>query len=414
MLNWLFVDLNSYFASVEQQTRPELRGRPVGVVPMMADTTCCIAASYEAKAFGVKTGTIVADAKKMCPGIVFVEAGHRKYVEYHDRIMEAVESCLPVTEVMSIDEAACRLTGRDQKLENAIALAHEVKQKILQVGEVLTCSIGLSVSRFLSKVASDMQKPDGLVVLQQDDLPHKLLHLKPRDLPGIGFNMERRLQEHGITTMRHLYDLSVQDMRHIWGGINGERYHKWLRGADLDYFTNEEPKTIGHSHVLAPKFRTENGAYAVAEKLLHKAAFRLRKAGLWARAMSLSIRYTDRTRWGEFLHMHECQDTHSLNRAFLQLWRMRPSAELAKIAAQLRFRPPTPMKISITLSDFISHKEKNLSFFDEPKKHAASEVMDKINSKHGRHVIYLADMHEALESAPSRIAFSSIPKYDVD
>ena len=91
-LNWLFVDLNSYFASVEQQDRAELRGVPVGVVPMLADTTCCIAASYEAKAHGVKTGTIVADAKKMCPNIVLVEARHEIYVDYHHRIVEAVES----------------------------------------------------------------------------------------------------------------------------------------------------------------------------------------------------------------------------------------------------------------------------------------------------------------------------------
>ena len=92
VLNWLFVDLNSYFASVEQEVRPELRGRPVGVVPMMADTTCCIAASYEAKAFGVRTGTIVADAKRMCPDIVLVEARHEIYVDYHHRVVEAVES----------------------------------------------------------------------------------------------------------------------------------------------------------------------------------------------------------------------------------------------------------------------------------------------------------------------------------
>src|SRR6201997_5496653 len=90
VVNWLFVDLNSYFASVEQQDRPELRGKPVGVVPMLADTTCCIAASYEAKAHGVKTGTIVADAKKMCPNIILVEGRHELYVEYHHRIVEAV------------------------------------------------------------------------------------------------------------------------------------------------------------------------------------------------------------------------------------------------------------------------------------------------------------------------------------
>ncbi len=126
-LNWLFVDLNSYFASCEQEARPELRGRPVGVVPMMADTTCCIAASYEAKAFGVKTGTIVADAKRMCPEIVLVEARHELYTEFHHRIVEAVESCVPVTAVCSIDEMACRLIGRERPLLAALDLGMKVK-----------------------------------------------------------------------------------------------------------------------------------------------------------------------------------------------------------------------------------------------------------------------------------------------
>ena len=105
-LNWIFVDLNSFFASCEQENRPELRNRPVAVVPLEAETTCCIAASYEAKVFGVKTGTLVGEARRMCPGIVFVEARHDLYVEFHHRIVAAVESCLPVTAVLSIDEMA--------------------------------------------------------------------------------------------------------------------------------------------------------------------------------------------------------------------------------------------------------------------------------------------------------------------
>src|ERR1700685_287234 len=113
-LRWLFLDLNSYFASVEQELRPELRDRPMAVVPLLADTTCCIAASYEAKSYGVRTGTQVGEAKRLCPGIVLVEARHELYVDYHHRVVEAVESCLPVTSVMSIDEMACRLLGREQ------------------------------------------------------------------------------------------------------------------------------------------------------------------------------------------------------------------------------------------------------------------------------------------------------------
>src|SRR6201987_5719811 len=128
-LRWLFLDLNSYFASVEQELRPELRGRPIAVVPVMADTTCAIAASYEAKAFGVRTGTQVGEAKRLCPGIELVEARHELYVEYHNRIVEAVEPVVPVASGMSIDEMACRLVRREHPLLAALDLAQRVKAK---------------------------------------------------------------------------------------------------------------------------------------------------------------------------------------------------------------------------------------------------------------------------------------------
>ena len=107
-VRWLFLDLNSYFASVEQELRPELRGKPVAVLPVMTDRTSCIAASYEAKAFGIKTGTRVSDAKQLCPQIKLVEARHAVYVRYHHKIVEAVESCVPNAAVVSIDEMACQ------------------------------------------------------------------------------------------------------------------------------------------------------------------------------------------------------------------------------------------------------------------------------------------------------------------
>jgi DNA polymerase IV len=204
-VNWLFVDLNSYFASVEQQDRPELRGKPVGVVPMLADTTCCIAASYEAKAHGVKTGTIVADARRMCPNMIFVEGRHELYVDYHHRIIEAVESCVPVAAVMSIDEMACRLMGRERPLLAALELGRKVKATIREkVGPMLRSSVGLATSRYLAKVASDMEKPDGLVALTLDMLPDALRPLTLRDLPGIGVQTEKRLNEKGIHSMDDL------------------------------------------------------------------------------------------------------------------------------------------------------------------------------------------------------------------
>ncbi len=205
-LRALYLDFNSYFASVEQQLRPELRGKPIAVLPVLAETTCCIAASYEAKAFGVKTGTKVSDARKMCPGIRLIEARPYKYVEYHHMLVDIVESCTHVEKTLSIDEMVCMLTGSQQKRENAFKLAQHIKQTIAaKAGEHIRSSIGIAPNVFLAKVASNMQKPDGCIVIEQNELPEKLYPLELRSLYGIGRSMEARLHSHGIHTVQQLY-----------------------------------------------------------------------------------------------------------------------------------------------------------------------------------------------------------------
>ena len=162
LVNWLFVDMNSYFASVEQQEQPRLRGKPTAVVTVDVDSTCCIAASYEAKAFGISTGTQLGEAKKRCPQLQVIEARHDLYVKYHNQIKDAVESCLHISKVVSVDEMECMLLGQERQPPNALLLAKRVKKAIRDaVGECLRCSIGLAPNRFLAKAASNMQKPDG-------------------------------------------------------------------------------------------------------------------------------------------------------------------------------------------------------------------------------------------------------------
>ena len=149
MLRTLFVDFNSYFASVEQHLNPALRGRPVGVVPVVADSSCCIAASIEAKAFGVKTGTGVAEAKRLCPGIAIVLADHAKYVEIHQQAVAAVERIVPVRQVLSIDEMECELTGRWRERERALALARQLKAALL-AAEPISYALDIQLNRRIS------------------------------------------------------------------------------------------------------------------------------------------------------------------------------------------------------------------------------------------------------------------------
>jgi len=164
-VNWLFLDMNSYFASVEQEVQPQLRSKPTVVVTLDVDSTVCIAASYEAKAFGVSTGTPLSEARKKCPGLNVVEARHEIYIDFHNRIKDAVENCLHVSKIVSVDEMECRLLGRERQPANAQAMAHKVKRAVRTVGETLRCSVGLAPNRFLAKIASTMQKPDGLITL---------------------------------------------------------------------------------------------------------------------------------------------------------------------------------------------------------------------------------------------------------
>ena len=155
-VQWLFLDLNAFFASCEQQENPALRGKPIIVVQTPTDSAVAIAASYAAKAFGIKTGTLVKDARRLCPTVIAVQARHRVYTEYHERILQAVDTCVPVEKVCSIDEVACRLMGTERQVDVARDLAFKLKCALReQVGKCLTCSIGIAPNVFLGKVASD-------------------------------------------------------------------------------------------------------------------------------------------------------------------------------------------------------------------------------------------------------------------
>lgn len=396
---YLVLDLNSYFASVEQQLNPKLRGKPVAVVPTLADTTSCIAASYEAKAFGIKTGTSVREARERCPNITFICGNHKSYIEYHHKILEAIDLCVPIAEVMSIDEVACVLMGRECIEENSIALAKKIKKTISEkVGVCLKSSIGIAPNKFLAKVASDMQKPDGLTVIRQSDLPQKLHPLKLRDFPGIGERMEDRLIRAGIYTSEQLCAADLLKMRKVWGGIQGEYIFRALKGEVFSRGASTR-KSFSHSHVLPPHLREISGAYSVAQKLLHKAGVRLRKNNYWCAFIYVSLRFLDGTKWSNETNLIECQDDFTLIAALKTLW-----------------TPPDkrPIKVSLWIAGLVADDQHNLSFFEDNKHLKLSKTLDAIQRRFGKESVFFAGAKSAQTAAPLRIAFTNIPDLDLE
>lgn len=399
-LRALYVDFNSYFASVEQQEQPQLRGKPIGVLPVMAETTCCIAASYEAKEFGVKTGTPVREARKLCPNIIFVEARPYLYVEYHHRLVEIVESCTPVERTLSIDEMVCRLTGSQQQKDNALALAAHIKRTIAEkAGPYIRSSIGIAPNMFLAKVASDMQKPDGCVIIEPHELPEKLFSLELRDLYGIGKRTEQRLNRNNIFTVRDLYTMNRQQLRAAWGSIEGERLYEKLRGRE-SYEILHARSSLSHSHVLPPKLRTPKGALSVLHRLLQKACMRLRNYGLHASSVRISIKFMDEPGWSTESACAPTDDTLLLTQALNTLWQRFPDDA------------PAPYKAGIALGKLMEPEDQTLALFQRPARrsqHSLDKALDALNMRYGKNTVYFGGAHNALNNAPMRIAFNHIP-----
>jgi len=391
--------MNAYFASVEQQLRPSLRGKPIAVVPTRADSTCCIAVSYEARPYGIKTGTQVGEARRRCRRLQLVEARPAEYVRIHHEIIAAVERVLPVEKVASIDEMACRLSPQHRHPKQAVALAQEVKRAIAQnVGVCLRSSIGLATNPFLAKVASNLQKPDGLTVITQDDLPQKLYSMALDDFPGIAGGMLARLHRVGIHTVQQLCALSREQMQEAWQSVVGQHWWHLLRGEELPEVPTRR-RTVGHSHVLPPESRTEAGSRAVMVRLICKGAMRLRRLDYWAQRLRVSLSYLgDAPKWKRTMPLGRCQDTPAMLKAFEDAWQSRPPGG-------------KPFKVSITLLDLIPGCSVSAPLFAEERRAVqVSHLLDTINARCGKDHLYFASMHEARQAAPTRIAFTHIPE----
>jgi DNA polymerase-4 len=309
--------------------------------------------------------------------------------------------------------------GRERPLLAALELGRKVKARIQErVGLMLRSSVGLATNRYLAKLASNMEKPDGLVALTLDILPEALRQISLRDLTGVGARMEKRLNAQGIRTMDDLLARNSEQTGQLWGSVLGERLWHLLRGEDLEPDDPATMKSMSHQHVLAPEMRTPEKAWAVAHKLLHKAGLRMRSKNLWASSIGLAIgfavprsenapvsRFGVPTRgWKAELRLVECQDDTTLIAALCRLWASRPAgAEFDR-----------PYFVGVHLNGLVPDHLHSLNLFDaldgaESRQRLQAE-MDALNHKYGLSTLVPASMLTAFKAAPTRISFHTIPE----
>jgi len=402
-LNWLYIDINSYFATIEQQVNPDLRNKPVAIVPLLSDSTCAIAASQEAKLKGITTGTRIYQAKKLCPELICIKERHNLYVEYHHKIFNEVDRYLHVDHIFSIDEGACRLTGKYCLEEEAVSIAKIIKKAIRDnVGDYITSSIGIAPNRYLAKIASNMQKPDCLSVINPSELPNKLYSLNLKSLPGIGSKTEERLIKNGITSIKQLCFLDRPRLKALWGNVWGEKVWSLIRGADLP-LEETRNSTIGHSKVLGSEQQHIQHARNVLINLVQKAASRLRAKELYTTCILLTVGLKSGNSIKESLKIELSSDSSTILKHIIKLW--------DKIFTNLDIKQIRIKKVGISFYN-LQTGSKQLTFEDfskQKKNQKLSEVLDAINKRMGINSVSIGVATKTYVSEQI-VAFSHIPE----
>ena len=400
----LYIDLDGFFASCEEQADPGLHGCPVGVIPFAgARNSCVIAANAAAKRFGVKTGTSIAEARALCPRIALTPQRPDLYVRIHQRVVAAVLSVLPIDVVCSIDEFAAVVGNRDCPEEIAGRLKSRVRAA---VGERITCSIGCAPNRWLAKIAAGLEKPDGLTVLRPGDLPGPLLHLGLEVLPGVGRRIRARLKRSGIATIEDIWNSEPGRLSSVWGNVTGARCWYALHG-----YAVEPPVTqrgsIGHGRVLPPGERSAQDARPMARQLVVKAARRLRREGFLARRLTLSADCFGAPSWTASTVVARANDDLTCLDALSTLW-----AELATARSRT-----TLFRITVSFDRFIPSDDVQLELplekpDDRRRLVRLSAAVDSINARYARTVVGYGGCAPPGGYAGAKIAYGRVPQLE--
>lgn len=368
----MHIDMNAFFAAVEQQSNPALRGQPVAVVGSK-QRTIILTASYEARRFGVKTGMRLYEARQACPHLRLVVANNRLYTHVSSGIIQIFRDYSPLVEVFSIDEAFLDISGSLRLYTGVQRIAYLIKSRIkFRFG--LTCSVGVAPNKLLAKLASEMQKPDGLTIIQPERVIEVLEDLPIGELCGIGRKTEAKLKKLGIVTCGQLGRFPVSVLRAHFG-IIGERLVLMGQGIDNSPVVPEENqpavKTVGHSMTLKKDIQDRAEIARFLLQLSEMVGRRARRYGVTGRTVTLTVRYAD---FSTFSRQQVQADEIGLSEQIF--------CAALKILDSLLLTQPVRL-LGVRLSN-LQHRERQLLLLpEERRRQQLSAALDQVNDRYG-------------------------------
>jgi DNA polymerase-4 len=369
----LLVDMNAFFASVEQLINPALRGKPIVVCG--EGRTVVTTSSYEARAFGVKTGMNLYEARRVCPQVIPVVGNHQKYIDTSLRLHQIMLEFTDQVQPFSIDECFMDVTHLTKK-KTPKEIAQDLKNRIKERTGLL-CSVGVGPNKLLAKMGSKMQKPDGLTEIRMVDVPELFARLKVEEVGGIGIGrkLSVKLKSLGLNT---LHDVGAAPISMLTAhfGIMGYHLQRMGRGENEDpvalYDAHDQIKSVGHSLTLPADTRDMKVVRSYLRMLAEKVGVRLREAGMTGRVISLVIRYGDFTSFSK---------QRTLKQHIKSGYDIYFNAD--KILTGLLPLPKSVRLVGVSISDLIPDEKQGFLLEDMEKKEKLTQVMDEINRKYG-------------------------------
>ncbi len=417
----MHIDLNSCFATVEQQSRPSLRGRPIGVTNRISPHCCMIALSYEAKAVGAKVGMRYDEVKAMIPHLIVLETDPPKYHHAYEKLVDIMKSYSPIVEMKSIDEGIVDFHGTDRALNGTTLskIGHEIKQRLRdELGCWMKCNVGIAPNRFLAKVAAGFNKPDGLTVINHKNLLDYYAQLKLQDLPGIAHRFGKRLNDRGIMTPLDFLHASYPTLRkNVFASIVGEHWYKRLRGYEVDGVATNLG-IVGKQFALDVKTQDENELKKRFAYLCYSTGRKLRYNNVRARGIYVYLNfhqpYEQSARnkfagggWGSTDGSHSWFKRHLFKEPFFS---DRAILENAMLLFDQRPKDSTISLMSITcyhLSDSEGEPTQLELFRDLDKEEHLTETVDDINDTFGIPSVMMASALGAHGIVKQKIPFGS-------